>query len=122
MDRELLENSFVEQHYTQAQSINTHKKQEDDPKYEEKLNLIWECQELVGTDHSNRKPLNIAIIGLPGVGKSSLLNTIFASFSTKCWDDIVEFGSFGTLAIQFTTRFKRYAYSSYFYVVIIFEI
>lgn len=122
MDREVLENSFVEQHYTQAQNINPHKKQKDDPKYEEKIKLIEECQEIVGTDDSKKKPLNIAIIGLPGGGKSSLLNTVFASFSTKCWEDIVQFGSFGTLDRQFTTRFKRFAYSYYFYVVKTFEI
>ncbi|CAG2227712.1 unnamed protein product [Mytilus edulis] len=114
MDREVLENSFVEQHYTQAQNINPHKKQKDDPKYEEKIKLIEECQKIVGTDDSKKKALNIAIIGLPGGGKSSFLNTIFASFSTKCWEDIVQFGSFGTLDRQFTTRFKSFTKDVYY--------
>ncbi|XP_063417644.1 uncharacterized protein LOC134700217 isoform X2 [Mytilus trossulus] len=114
MSRDELNTSSVEQVCHPANRIIPHKKQEDDPKYIEKINLIRECQEIVGTDHSKRKPLNIAIIGLPGGGKSSLLNTIFASFSTKCWEDTVQFGSFGEHDKQFTTRFKSFPKDVYY--------
>ncbi|CAC5385080.1 unnamed protein product [Mytilus coruscus] len=114
MVREVLENSFVEQYYNQAHSIIPQVNQEDDPKYNEKKELIKECQEIVGTTHSEKPPLNIAIIGLPGGGKSSLLNTIFASFSTDRWKDVVQFGSFGTLDKQFTTRFKSFTKDVYY--------
>ncbi|XP_052076324.1 uncharacterized protein LOC127714303 [Mytilus californianus] len=114
MKRDVLENSFVEQYYSQAQHIIPQENQKNDPKYEEKIELIKECQEIAGTDLSTKPPLNIAIIGLPGGGKSSLLNTIFASFSTSCWEDIVQFGSFGTLGKQFTTRFKSFPKDVYY--------
>ena len=50
---------------------------------EEKAELIMQCKEIVGNDMSGRRPLNIAVIGPPGCGKSSFLNTIFASFKNS---------------------------------------
>lgn len=129
IERDVWENSFVEQYYNREHPIishkNVHKNMKDDPNYDEKIELIKKCQELVGTTNSTCKkpPLNIAIIGTPGGGKSSLLNTIFASFSTDCWKEIVSFGSHGEAGKQFTKQFTRFVCShfslSLFYVGVI---
>ncbi|CAC5415733.1 unnamed protein product [Mytilus coruscus] len=68
--------------------------------WNDKQKLIKICQEEVGTISSGKRPLNIAIIGSHGCGKSSLLNTIFASFSDKKWKEIAEHGSYGGLGKQ----------------------
>jgi predicted GTPase len=45
-----------------------------------KTKLIQHCKDTVGNELDGRRPLNIAVIGPPGCGKSSFLNTIFASY------------------------------------------
>jgi predicted GTPase len=65
------------------------------------------CQREVGTKSDGRQPLNIVIIGPPGCGKSSLLNTIFASFSDEKWKELAEHGDSGELGRQ-TSRFLIY--------------
>ena len=69
-----------------------------------KQKLIKICQREVGTKSDGRQPLNIVIIGPPGCGKSSLLNTIFASFSDEKWKELAEHGDSGELGRQ-TSRF-----------------
>ncbi|XP_061169960.1 uncharacterized protein LOC133179185 isoform X1 [Saccostrea echinata] len=39
-------------------------------------------------------PKNVAIIGPPGVGKSSFINSVIASFSSKCWRERTKVGFF----------------------------
>lgn len=70
--------------------------------------LIKECQDAVGTTSTGKRPLNIAIIGPPGCGKSSLLNTIFASFSDKSWKQVADFGNYGKADKQNSQRLIRY--------------
>lgn len=70
--------------------------------------LIQKCQNTVGTISPGKRPLNIVIIGPPGCGKSSLLNTIFASFSNESWNRVANYGSFGTNAKQVSHRLVRY--------------
>ncbi|XP_076070521.1 uncharacterized protein LOC143042149 [Mytilus galloprovincialis] len=114
--RDVWENSFVEQYYNRNDDskIVPHKDPKDDPKYNEKNTLIRECQKIVGTKPSGKPPLNIAIVGTPGGGKSSLLNTIFSSFSKDRWHDIAPFGSFGTADKQRTTEFTSYEKKDYY--------
>lgn len=79
-----------------------------DINWTEKQNLIKICQDGVGTISSGKRPLNIAIIGPPGCGKSSLLNTIFASFSDKSWNLVAKYGSHGGIDKQISKRLIRY--------------
>ena len=65
-----------------------------------KQKLIKICQRGVGTKSDGCQRLNIAIIGPPGCGKSSLLNTIFASFSDEKWKELAEHGSTGETGKQ----------------------
>lgn len=83
--------------------------QQDDPMYSEKLKLLSKCRKLVGNDRQGRSPLNIAIIGQTGCGKSSFLNTVFASLNTDCWRDIARSGFFKIEGPQLhcTERFRR---------------
>ncbi|XP_063417632.1 uncharacterized protein LOC134700203 [Mytilus trossulus] len=113
-ERDVLENSFVEKYYNRNHDIVPHKDPKDDPKYNEKNTLIRECQDIVGTKPSGKPPLNIAIVGTPGGGKSSLLNTIFSSFSKDRWHDIAPFGSFGRAQRQRTTEFTSYEKKDYY--------
>ena len=74
-----------------------------------KTELIRQCKDIVGNDLDGRRPLNIAVIGPPGCGKSSFLNTIFASFKDKdrsCWREIAKMGDYGEHDIQETTRLR----------------
>jgi predicted GTPase len=74
-----------------------------------KTQLILQCKETVGNDLHGRKPLNIAVIGPPGCGKSSFLNTIFASFKdndSACWREIAKMGDYGGHGIQETSRLR----------------
>ncbi|XP_071126493.1 uncharacterized protein [Mytilus edulis] len=113
-EKDVWENSFVEKYYNRDHDIVPHEDPKDDPKYDEKNKLIRRVQDIVGTHSSGKPPLNIAIVGLPGGGKSSLLNTIFASFSTERWTEIVPFGSFGRAQRQRTTRFTSYVKDTYY--------
>ncbi|CAC5416303.1 unnamed protein product [Mytilus coruscus] len=83
--------------------------QRHDPKYAEKIKLIHNCQEFVVSNTSVRSPLNIAVIGQPGAGKSSFLNTVFASFNTDSWLKNAPFSYFKQAGLQlhFTERFRR---------------
>lgn len=78
--------------------------------YTEKLKLIDECQKLVGKDIFTRSPLKIAIIGHPGCGKSSFLNTVFTSFNTDSWRELAPVGLFNLDGQQMhvTERFRRF--------------
>lgn len=74
-----------------------------------KTQLIQQCKDTVGNDVGGRRPLNIAVIGPPGCGKSSFLNTIFASFKNNdraCWREIAEMGDYGGHGIQETSRLR----------------
>lgn len=72
-----------------------------------KQKLIEICQKSVGTMSSGKPPLKIAVIGPPGCGKSSLLNTIFASFNDDKWRELAAYGK-GDGTIQITHQIKRY--------------
>ena len=86
--------------------------QKDDPYYDRKQELFSDCMLLAGDESTGRKPLNIAIIGPPGCGKSAFLNTVFASFNNDCWFEFAKSGEFGNLegvmGMQISNRLKRY--------------
>ena len=74
-----------------------------------KTQLILQCMTTVGNDLDRRRPLNIAVIGPPGCGKSSFLNTIFASFKNNeraCWREIAKMGDYGEHDIQEPARLR----------------
>ena len=76
---------------------------------EQKTQLILQCQQIVGKDLDGRRPLNIAVIGPPGCGKSSFLNTIFASFKNNdkaCWRETAKAADYGGHDIQETLRLR----------------
>jgi predicted GTPase len=71
--------------------------------------LILQCKATVGNDLGGGRPLNIAVIGPPGCGKSSFLNTIFASLKNSkkaCWRDIAKMGDYGDQDFQETSRLR----------------
>ena len=71
-----------------------------------KTQLILQCKPTVGNDMSGRRPFNIAVIGPPGCGNSSFLNTIFASFKNNeraCWREIAKMGDYGEHDIRETS-------------------
>ncbi|CAC5393360.1 unnamed protein product [Mytilus coruscus] len=82
--------------------------------WDDKQKLIKTCQDGVGTISSGKRPLNIAIIGPPGVGKSSLLNTIFASFSDNSWNQVANYGSFYKMDKQISQRLISYKKDRYY--------
>ena len=74
-----------------------------------KTQLILQCKDTLSNDLDGRRPLNIAVIGPPGCGKSSFLNTIFASFKNNdkaCWKEIAKAGDYGQRDIQKTSRLR----------------
>jgi predicted GTPase len=74
-----------------------------------KTKLLQQCNDTVGNNLGGRRPLNIAVIGPPGCGKSSFLNTIFASFKNNdsaCWREIAKAGDYGGHGIQETSRLR----------------
>ena len=74
-----------------------------------KTKLLQQCKDIVGNDLDGRRPLNIAVMGPPGCGKSSFLNTIFASLKNNeraCWREIAKAGEYGEHGIQETSRFR----------------
>ena len=74
-----------------------------------KTQLILQCNDTLSNDLDGRRPLNIAVIGPPGPGKSSFLNTIFASFKNNdkaCWREIAKAGNYGKQDIQKTSRLR----------------
>ena len=70
-----------------------------------KTQLIQQCRHIVGNDLDGRRPLNIAVIGPPGCGKASFLNTIFASFNDN-WREIAKLGDYGGHGIQKTSYLR----------------
>jgi predicted GTPase len=74
-----------------------------------KSKLILQCKHTVGNDLDGQTPLNIAVIGPPGCGKSSFLNTLFASFknyNNACWREIAKMGDYGGQDLQETSRLR----------------
>ena len=74
-----------------------------------KTELIQQCRNSVGNERYGRSPLNIAVIGPPGCGKSSFLNTVFASFKNKdrdYWREIATAADYGGHDIQETLRLR----------------
>ena len=74
-----------------------------------KTKLILLCKTIVGNDLDGQRPLNIAVIGPPGCGKSSFLNTVFASFNninSPRWREIARVGDFGEHGILQTSCFR----------------
>lgn len=93
-----------------SEVFHVYDNQKHDPMYTEKLKLINECQKLVGNDIFLKSPLNIAVIGHPGCGKSSFLNTVFTSFNTDSWRELAPVGLFNLDGQQLhvTERFRRF--------------
>ena len=81
-----------------------------------KPQLIEQCMKTVGNDQDGRRPLNIAVIGPPGCGKSSFLNTIFACFKNNrsaCWSEIAKMGDYGGHGFQETSSLRIYHKQDY---------
>lgn len=74
-----------------------------------KQKLIEICQKEVGTISSGKRPLNIAIIGSQGCGKSSLLNTIFACFNDDKWRELAAVRCYGAFGKVISGNFVRYS-------------
>ena len=71
-----------------------------------KRKLVQQCRHIVGNERYGRSQLNIAVIGPPGCGKTSFLNSIFASFNKNdraCWRNVAKAGYFGEHGIQKTS-------------------
>ncbi|CAC5388581.1 unnamed protein product [Mytilus coruscus] len=83
--------------------------------WDDKQKLIKICQKEVGTISSGKRPLNIAIIGSHGCGKSSLLNTIFASFSDEKWKELAAHGSHGGLGKQISQNLISFKKEKYYF-------
>lgn len=100
------ENAFDEDSCSEI--FHVYDNQRHDPMFAEKVKLIQDCQAFVTTT-SVRSPLNIAVIGQTGAGKSSFLNTVFASLNTDSWREIAPFGFFKQKGSQlhYTERFRR---------------
>ncbi|XP_046553093.1 uncharacterized protein LOC124262629 isoform X2 [Haliotis rubra] len=70
-------------------------------KYQERI--ISNCK-----DKNRIRPLNVAVIGPAGVGKSSLVNTIAASFSDDTWREYAYSGNHGGGSDQITVFTKSF--------------
>lgn len=92
------------------------KHEKDDPCYARKQELLQDCKILT---ESVRKPLNVAVIGPPGCGKSSFLNTVFASLSSNRWYEYAKCGYFGNhedvMGMQITRHLRRYHFAKDYY-------
>ncbi|VDI21107.1 Hypothetical predicted protein [Mytilus galloprovincialis] len=113
-DQDKLKNTLNENKSSEVYHI--HDNQQDDPMYSEKLRLLDDCQGLAGNDRQGRSPLNIAVIGQIGCGKSSFLNTVFASLNTDYWREIAPLGFFKIEGSQLhcTERFRSYSKKDYY--------
>ncbi|XP_063414463.1 uncharacterized protein LOC134696545 [Mytilus trossulus] len=83
--------------------------------YERKQELLQDCKRLT---ECVRKPLNVAIIGPPGCGKSSFLNTVFASLNSDRWYEYAKIGKFGNhegvMGMQVTRRLRSFPKEEYY--------
>ncbi|XP_076070181.1 uncharacterized protein LOC143041921 [Mytilus galloprovincialis] len=91
------------------------KHEKDDPCYARKQELLQDCKILT---ESVRKPLNVAVIGPPGCGKSSFLNTVFASLSSNRWYEYAKCGYFGNhedvMGMQITRHLRSFPKEEYY--------
>ncbi|VDI67936.1 Hypothetical predicted protein [Mytilus galloprovincialis] len=85
-----------------------------DKHFDRKQELLWNCKGKAGKVGQGKKPLVIAVIGPPGCGKSSFLNTIFAAFSHDCWTEHAKYGEFGRRDKQVTRRLKSFQKKVYY--------
>ncbi|CAC5382381.1 unnamed protein product [Mytilus coruscus] len=91
------------------------KDEKEDPCYDRKQELLRDCKCLT---ESVRKPLNVAIIGPPGCGKSSFLNTVFASLNSDRWYEYAKCGYFGNhedvMGMQITRHLRSFPKEEYY--------
>ncbi|KAJ8316419.1 hypothetical protein KUTeg_006433 [Tegillarca granosa] len=80
---------------------------------QKKQDMIFEILREVGKVVDGKKTQNIAIIGPPGVGKSSTINTIAAAFSDKKWREHAYSGFHGGDNKQVTYYTKSYQKHKY---------
>ncbi|XP_052076024.1 uncharacterized protein LOC127714103 [Mytilus californianus] len=85
-----------------------------DKHFDRKQELLWNCKGKVGKFGQGKDPLVIAVIGPPGCGKSSFLNTIFAAFSHDHWSEHAKYGEFGRRGKQVTRRLKSFQKKDYY--------
>ncbi|XP_063416128.1 uncharacterized protein LOC134697770 [Mytilus trossulus] len=85
-----------------------------DKHFDRKQELLWNCKGKAGKVGQGKQPLVIAVIGPPGCGKSSFLNTIFAAFSHDCWTENAKHGEFGSRDKQVTKRLKSFTKKDYY--------
>ncbi|XP_076111634.1 uncharacterized protein LOC143079894 [Mytilus galloprovincialis] len=101
---------------------------EKDPLFEERERLLEICKSLLGNPYRKDlikwnliplRPLTIAVIGPPRCGKSSFLNTIFASLKphNNFWEELAPIGDLpfkGDNETHITWYLKRYEKKSYY--------
>lgn len=80
---------------------------------QKKQDMIFEILREVGKVVDGKKTQNIAIIGPPGVGKSSTINTIAAAFNDKRWREYAYSGFHGGDNKQVTYYTKSYQKHKY---------
>ncbi|XP_033757994.1 uncharacterized protein LOC117340341 [Pecten maximus] len=80
-------------------------------KKREKLNVDIATE--VGLDIDGRNPLNIAIVGKFGVGKSSTINTLLTAMNDDKYREYAITGNFGGLARQMTYLTKSFPKKAY---------
>ncbi|XP_071127886.1 uncharacterized protein [Mytilus edulis] len=89
--------------------------EEEDSCYGRKQELLHDCKHLT---ESAKKPLNVAVIGPPGCGKSSFLNTLFASLNSDRWYEYAKSGKFGNhegvMGMQVTRRLRSFTKEEYY--------
>ena len=81
-----------------------------------KEQLIRELKTICGISGSKKKPLNILVIGSPGSGKSSFINTAIASVRTDNWVQCFSVGDIdnGGISSHITNHFQRFGF---FYIL-----
>ncbi|XP_033757878.1 uncharacterized protein LOC117340234 [Pecten maximus] len=73
-----------------------------DSNLQKRTTLIAELLEKVGKDYKC-PPVNIVLVGPPGCGKSSFINSFAASIANKCWQEFAYSGRLGTGGTSQTT-------------------
>ncbi|XP_033758622.1 uncharacterized protein LOC117340940 [Pecten maximus] len=82
----------------------------------ERKNLISKLKGVVGRSDEGRCPRNIVLIGSPGCGKSSFINSYAASIADDYWREYAFSGGKGSgkgTADQITVRIKRFEAKEY---------